>query len=557
MENTPYQYFLPDLESRLENLQQKKIPYGASHNAVIIIGANGSGKSRLGAWMEKQQASVHRISAQRNLSFDEYIQLRSLKQSEDLLLFGSSVRRDKFSRWENKHTTKMITDYEYVLSMLIAKKNKQHDDFIELCNKYKKEQKKHCEISHTVINDLIDIWDNIFPQRIIKFDDAQVKASINETEYNGKEMSDGERVALYLIAQCLCIPQKMTIIVDEPELHLHRSIMNKLWMAIEKKRQDCLFIYITHDTQFAASHNHAKKIWTKKYNGTVWDWEFVKDSELPEQCLLDILGNRKNILFVEGDSKSFDTKLYQEIYFDYHVVPCGSCTNVILYTKAMKKNEQLHHLEAYGIIDRDYRSENELNELKKNGIFSIQVSEIENIFCVKEILSIVNEHQGFDDDTKTDEVEKYIIDDRYAKQIESQKMNAVIAEIKFKLSTYDIPKDECSAKKALDDLPAALEFDNVKKKISAKFDDILASRDYKNVLAIFNEKGLAKSIGHFFQIKDKDYCELVVRLCKREKSQKIISALLQYLPHEIPVCQNGSLQTTKKELSDDRIDSSN
>lgn len=51
-------------------------------------------------------------------------------------------------------------------------------------------------------------------------------------------MSDGERVGLYLIAQCLCIPENKTIIIDEPEIHLHRSIMDRLWTAIEAERED-------------------------------------------------------------------------------------------------------------------------------------------------------------------------------------------------------------------------------------------------------------------------------------------------------------------------------
>lgn len=80
----------------------------------------------------------------------------------------------------------------------------------------------------------------------------------NQENYKGIEMSDGERVALYLIAQCLAVPSNKTIIIDEPEVHLHRSIMNRLWKAIERVREDCFFIYITHDTHFAASHEHAK-----------------------------------------------------------------------------------------------------------------------------------------------------------------------------------------------------------------------------------------------------------------------------------------------------------
>ena len=88
----------------------------------------------------------------------------------------------------------------------------------------------------------------------------------NDKEYPGRDMSDGERVVLYLIAQALSVPNNKILIVDEPEIHLHRSIMNRLWTAIEDERQDCLFIYITHDTQFAANHQDTKKIWVKSFN---------------------------------------------------------------------------------------------------------------------------------------------------------------------------------------------------------------------------------------------------------------------------------------------------
>ena len=69
-------------------------------------------------------------------------------------------------------------------------------------------------------------------------------------------MSDGERAVLYLIVQVLCIPDNKKLIIDEPELHLHGSIMNRLWKGLEQVRPDCLFIYITHDTDFAALHSH-------------------------------------------------------------------------------------------------------------------------------------------------------------------------------------------------------------------------------------------------------------------------------------------------------------
>ncbi len=42
-----------------------------SENNIVIIGANGAGKTRLGSWIEtnfQNQVSVHRISAQRALT---------------------------------------------------------------------------------------------------------------------------------------------------------------------------------------------------------------------------------------------------------------------------------------------------------------------------------------------------------------------------------------------------------------------------------------------------------------------------------------------------------
>ncbi len=115
-------------------------------------------------------------------------------------------------------------------------------------------------------------------------------------------MSDGERVALYLMAQILCVPSQSIIIIDESEVYLHKSIMNRLWDKLEEYRKDCLFIYITHDIQFATVHKNSKKLWVHEYFGNNdWDYEFINGGDdVPEELLLEILGTRKNVLFVEG-----------------------------------------------------------------------------------------------------------------------------------------------------------------------------------------------------------------------------------------------------------------
>ena len=263
--------------------------YSTDVNSIVIIGANGSGKSRLGAWIEKNDFQhTHRIGAQRSLLFGNYIQQKSYEESAHKLTVGSdSPRNDHNQRWtwdgeKYNYTSSLLNDYEDVLSAIWAKKVKQESDYVQQCKECDSLGHAHSKVPEMVTDVLYRIWSSVFPHRSIRLDDGKViaffKDGNNTIEYKGREMSDGERVALYLICQALCVPDSKTIIIDEPELHLHRSIMNRLWSAVERERPDCLFIYITHDTEFAANHVQSDKIWVKSYDGKKWDYSLIEDS---------------------------------------------------------------------------------------------------------------------------------------------------------------------------------------------------------------------------------------------------------------------------------------
>jgi hypothetical protein len=345
-------------------------------------------------------------------------------------------------------------------------------------------------------------------------------------------MSDGERVGLYLIAQCLCIPKNKTIIIDEPEIHLHRSIMSRLWAEIENACPDCFFIYITHDTQFAAQHRQAKKIWVKSFNGENWDLEEIQENELPEQLLLDIIGNRKKVIFVEGTSGSYDTKLYSEIYKNYYVVPCGGCQTVISHVKTIKNTKQLHVMECYGIIDRDYRNEHEIESLKRDNIFTLDVAEVENLFLVEELLNIVNEMQFPHDKTQVEQV-KNIVKSRYKEQKEKQICEAVKAEIKHRLSIAEVSgKDDNDIKEKLKSTVNSINYDTIRTEIEGKFNS--ASASYREILKVFNCKSLTRQVSEPFGLMKNTYCGFVIRQLSGEKAEEIKDALASYLPDGLP-----------------------
>jgi len=527
-----------EFEYKLPNKDNTVNTYKTNTNSLVIIGANGSGKSRLGAWIERQnRVGIHRIGAQRSLSWKSNLIPKSFELLLNTFLYGredidEKLVNNNYLGAKDGRTSTERNDIEAVLSAIFAKRTTQFEEFDDLLKNAPNQTLKR---KNNIVDEIQCIWNAIFPHRNIFFKDLKVIASIGTKEYNGIEMSDGERVAIYLISQTLLVPVNKTIIIDEPEIHLHRSIMNKIWSELEKERQDCFFIYITHDTQFAANHKQAKKIWVKSYDGNSWDWEEVEESNLPEQLLLDILGNRKKVLFVEGDANSYDTKLYREIYKNYYVIPCGGCSAVIAQTKAMRNTPQLHDFECYGLIDRDYRNEAEINAYKANNIFSIKVAEVENLFLVEELLKIVNTIIAKQDETSIEEIKKYIIEDRFLKEIHKQILESTVSELKYQLSIVEIPKnDENTAKQKLADLQEEIDFNKIKSEQEKRFNDIIANKNYQRILSIFNRKDVVKSIGHYFGLQDTEYCDFIIRHLQNEKSQNIINAIIPYLPTEIP-----------------------
>lgn len=495
-------------------------------NSIIIIGANGSGKSRLGAWLEERNFhNYHRISGQRVLNFTPTIPLRAEHSASNYLWYGNELRDHKMSRWgyDNGHynfTTKELRDANDAFSLVFAKKASHDKNYVSLCKKAEKEGHEKPDTTEDIIDKLTHIWNNVFPHRQIILDDNQINVIMPDgnKHYIGTEMSDGEKACLYLMAQCLAIPENKNIIIDEPELHLHRSIMNKLWSELEKARPDCLFIYITHDTNFAANHRNSDKIWVKNFDGNNWEFEPIKDSELPQQLLLDILGNRKKVLFVEGAPNSWDTELYSEFYPDYYVIPCGSCRTVIQNVKATRNEPQLNHIECYGIIDRDFRTENEIEALAENHIYTLGVAEVENLFCTEGIMRVINQHLNKPDETAIT-VSCAYIQEQFDANKDEQIGSATLTELKHCIKGAR-NKDQVTEAIASYE---ALEHDITEKFTHADSNDA--------ILRVFNHKGLSSSIGTNFGLaRGNAYKELVVALFRGVKHDEIKAALQPYMP---------------------------
>ena len=97
-----------------------------------------------------------------------------------------------------------------------------------------------CNFPSTLLVQTQEVWERLFPHsRILrKNGDLEVLSSVDEKSYKAYRMSQGEKAVFYLIASVLFAMPKALIIVEEPELHLHRSIVGSLWDSIEQSRPD-------------------------------------------------------------------------------------------------------------------------------------------------------------------------------------------------------------------------------------------------------------------------------------------------------------------------------
>jgi len=335
--------------------------------------------------------------------------------------------------------------------------------------------------------------------------------------YPARAMSDGERVIFYLIAQCLCARDESIIVVDEPEIHLHKAIQDTLWNAIEKARPDCTFVYLTHDLMFAADRIGAVKVCLKDYLNGEFNWFCIESQDsIPEDIYLEVLGSRKPVLFVEGSSNSYDLEIYQLTYPQFSIKPVGSCASVLAATKVFRSLRDLHRIECFGMIDRDYLSQEQLQAYASSGIFTPLVAEIENLYLAPGIIKAVANQLLLDPELVFESVKEFIIDE-FQRNIHTHALDATRHIVNLKLGQFG------SKDASIEDYSNALQ-NHIKQIDTMKIyntalqeaNHLVSERDYDGIIRAFNRKDLTKKITRFFNIKQEAYIDKVREMTKRD-----------------------------------------
>ncbi|NFO14750.1 DUF4435 domain-containing protein [Clostridium botulinum] len=517
---------------------------------IVFIGANGAGKTRMGTWIEKRNPKkVLRISAQKSLNFPESVMPKSYEKAFTEYYYGydfgdrDRAAVNKFSQgWNSKPEVSLLNDYEKLLVLL-------HTEEYEKSVKFKDDYKmnKEAKVPETTLDLIKKIWEELLPHRelIKKSGCIEARQRIESSSiYNSTQMSDGERLIFYLIGSVMVAPEETIIIVDEPENHLHKSILKKLWDKLENYRQDCVFIYLTHDIDFAISRNECQYIWVKEYCGeSTWQYEKIESiNSIPKEIYFEILGSRRDVVFVEGKSDSYDVKIYEKIFNDYTVKPIESCSKVIEVTKAFNEEREFHNIKAYGIIDRDRRNNSEIEGYEKKGVFTPLVAEVENLFVTCEVMELVCKLKRVENIEDNLEEVKNNIFNAFSREKEKQITELTIHQVKEEIRNILVKNEKAKTysefKERINIDLYNYDYDEIYRKNGELINSIIDNRNYEELLKVFNHKAIIGESGilRICECKNKEsYINFIIRVLNEDSndSEELKSAFKKYIRIQI------------------------
>lgn len=484
----------PEIRAALEGLKITAdffIKLDFLNRNLVIVGSNGSGKTTLATQLPKHIKNKGVIiAAQRVLMLKHLDSIRRHGvTSEDLKEMQIRQSRSLDGR-------KLATDFEVLIEHLIA------DDSRMLRQNRDRTRMHENPFPPTKLQILLAMWNSLFPHvQISLSDDINIGAKKDSLTFHTGEMSEGEKVAMFLIAHVLLCPYDGFVIVDEPEMYLHPAVYKKLWDRLESERNDCKFIYLTHNLDFAASRVGAKKLWLRSFiYPNIFGLEEIPTGEIPESLLLELLGSRQTILFCEGELSGLDESIYRILFSQHTIKPVGGCLNVINFTKAFNKLSNTMST-AIGIIDSDFHGQDRLESLEKEGVYNIRLPEIENILFDETVLRAVC--HSLNKSNVADPIKNEVLK-RLSTEKDFQVSSYVSARVDHYFKDSNVPKGNNIAGllSNYNEFLQQIAIQQWANEQETKVDKVLGAKDYNEAIRIFNYKGLESIANTALKIRD-------------------------------------------------------
>lgn len=478
----------------------RMIPELPDARQLSIIGGSGAGKTK---FMEE----LTRLNGQRayclsaiSAPFPE--REESTRPGSIDMLFREAVEKQPYMRTDavselDKLAYMLFTDeFEYLLSM---KQERMSTGVVP-------------KLKPTRLDCLVSLWERVFPgNRIVRTAGSMMfSTSSGDDLISAESLSQSEQTVLYYAAAVLYAMPEAVIFIDSPSLFLHPTVLNNLWNSIEELRPDCTFVYNSVDVEFVNSRTHNVCVWVKSYDAEMhaWDYEIIRPGDFNEELFVDLIGTRKPVLFIEGDARhSIDARLYPLVFPDCTVKPLGSCDKVIESTRTFNDLRNMHHLASRGVVDRDRRTDPEVEYLRRKSVMVPDVAEVENIFLLEGVIRPMACRRRRNPDKVFAHVQK-AVEDEFRRRFDEQALQHVRHRVKREVECKIDARFSCitAMETHLRSLVTMLRPREQYNELRDQFKGFLENHYYPGILKVFNHKpmlgdcGVARMLGY----KNKD-----------------------------------------------------
>ena len=367
-----------------------EVHWSDRRNVLFVLGRNGSGKSALLVFLNQHhQQPVRRVSAHRQTWF----------QSGRLDLTSSAYQQNqsRIEQSDRQSTSRYTDDYSAqkpsrALFALLLEKRRRDSEGME---RYERGGSESLDPYLSETPNPLEVINGLFRDSSLDVDiathptdpDALVATRISTGQtYGIEQLSDGERNALLLASEVLTAPEGILLLLDEPERHLHRSIISPLLSGLFSQRPDCRYVISTHDLLLPQDCGPAPVLILRdcRFEGdtvTAWDADLLEsETDIDDDLKSAIWGGRRTILCVEGTHTSRDKHIYESIFPEVSVWPRGSRDEVAEFVGNAAAASSLHWLKVYGLIDRDSRTADDQEVDGYENIYRLGRFAVESIY---------------------------------------------------------------------------------------------------------------------------------------------------------------------------------
>lgn len=176
------------------------------------------------------------------------------------------------------------------------------------------------------------------------------------------------------------------------------------------------------------------------------------------------------------------------MFENYTITPVETCKDVMNFTRAFNKIPNTV-AKAYGIIDRDFRSEDQLEKLQQQNVFSYDVAEIENLFLLPDIIvgfAKYKQEQCDIEEIKT----RILIKFEQDKQAQISQYVSSAINAYFKSSHISVGNKKEEVEQNFQKFISEVDINKLFNERESCINGVIANKEYERAIMLYNNKGL-------------------------------------------------------------------